>query len=79
MESKSNTIHHGLIKDFGLSAKSGAQPCLSLVAASPWALPWAIQVQQTILPTCAWKRKDEQEERIRKAEARLLLRRTGEI
>jgi DNA-binding NtrC family response regulator len=27
----------------------------------------------------AWKRKDEQEERIRKAEARLLLRRTGEI
>jgi len=29
--------------------------------------------------TNAWKRKDEQEERIRKAEARLLLRRTGEI
>ncbi len=27
----------------------------------------------------AWKRKDEHEERIRKAEARLLLRRTGEI
>jgi ActR/RegA family two-component response regulator len=27
----------------------------------------------------AWKRKDEQEERIRKAEARLLLRRTWEI
>jgi DNA-binding NtrC family response regulator len=27
----------------------------------------------------AWKRKDEQEERIRKAEARFLLRRTGEI
>jgi hypothetical protein len=27
----------------------------------------------------AWKRKDEQEERIRKAEARLLLRRTGEL
>jgi len=27
----------------------------------------------------AWKRKDEQEERMRKAEARLLLRRTGEI
>ena len=27
----------------------------------------------------AWKRKDEQEERIRKAEARLLLRRSGDI
>lgn len=27
----------------------------------------------------AWNRKDEHEERIRKAEARLLLRRTGEI
>jgi len=27
----------------------------------------------------AWKHKDEQEERIRKAEAKLLLRRTGEI
>jgi DNA-binding NtrC family response regulator len=27
----------------------------------------------------AWNRKNEQEERIRKAEARLLLRRTGEI
>jgi hypothetical protein len=27
----------------------------------------------------AWQRKDEQEERMRKAEARLLLRRTGEI
>ena len=29
--------------------------------------------------TNAWKRKDEQEERIRKAEARLLLRRSGDI
>ncbi|MGM0654827.1 MAG: sigma-54-dependent transcriptional regulator [Thermodesulfobacteriota bacterium] len=29
--------------------------------------------------TNAWNRKNEQEERIRKAEARLLLRRTGEI
>ena len=27
----------------------------------------------------AWNRKEDQEERIRKAEARLLLRRTGEI
>jgi len=27
----------------------------------------------------AWKRKEEQEERIRKAEVRLLLRRSGDI